>query len=585
MRLLLTIRFSSLLLALSIVVWPPLSRAQSAHYMGSQACAACHAEIFAKYSKTDMGRSIVRGDDPSLLDRLPVPFTVFDSDTGEYFEVLRKDGAIYQSQYAVDHEGKEIFRQTWKLSFVVGSGENGFGFLIERDGYLFEAPLTYYTKSHAWSFSPGYQLRNLAFTRPVIAACVGCHSGRPQPVYGRTALYREPPFAELAVGCENCHGPGELHVAQRQAGRALVGKTDTSIVNPAHIPGWLSDNICMKCHQGGDVRVEQPGKHEQDFRPGTRLDDVVAIFKAPLSHEASSPSVLLEHYFSMTLSKCYRASAGALRCTSCHDPHTQPSAAEAGAFYRARCVSCHQPASCKLSIEDRHRTNPSDDCAACHMPKRTVTTITHAALTEHRILAQPDEPYPRKAFGPGESSAPGLLHLTADPQSHTDNTPAITLFQAYAGLVHDGHSEFKTKAVEMLDRLARDSPRNPVVLSAPARRAMGAGKPEPADEAIRDFNSAIQAGAAAEDYLLLAGLYGKKKQNIEAIAILLKGMRANPYVREFSESLAVEYMTLGQYRNASDMIRKGLELFPDDVALRVLQQKVRSATLDGSMTP
>jgi len=581
----LTIRFSSLLLALSIVAWSPLSSAQSAHYVGTQACATCHAEIFAKYSNTAMGRSIVRGDDPSLLDRLPVPFTVFDSDAGEYFEVLRKDGAIYQSQYAVDRDGKEIFRQTWKLSFVVGSGENGFGFLLERDGYLFEAPLTYYTKSHAWNFSPGYQLRNLAFTRPVIAECVGCHSGRPQPVYGRTALYREPPFAELAVGCENCHGPGELHVAERRAGRALVGKTDTSIVNPTHLSGWLSDNICMKCHQGGDVRVEQPGKHGQDFRPGMRLDDVVAIFKAPLSPAAYSQSVLLEHYFSMTLSRCYRASAGALRCTSCHDPHTQPPRAEAGAFYRARCVSCHQPASCKLPIDARQKTNPADDCASCHMPKRTVTTITHAALTEHRIVARPDEPYPPEAFEPGASSAPGLLHLTAGPQSHTGNTPAITLFQAYAGLVHDGHSEFKTKANEMLDRVARESSGNPVVLSALARRAMGTGTPEALEEAIRDFTSATQAGAAAEDYLLLAGLYGKKKQNTEAIAVLQKGMRANPYVREFSESLAVEYMALGQYRDASDVIRKGLDLFPDDVTLRVLQKKVQSATLDGSMTP
>jgi tetratricopeptide (TPR) repeat protein len=219
------------------------------------------------------------------------------------------------------------------------------------------------------------------------------------------------------------------------------------------------------------------------------------------------------------------------------------------------------------------------------MPKRTVTTITHAALTEHRIVTRPDEPYPPEAFEPGANSAPGLLHLTAGPQSHTGNTPAITLFQAYAGLVHDGHSEFKTKANEMLDRVARESSGNPVVLSALARRAMGTGTPEALEEAIRDFTSATQAGAAAEEYLLLAGLYGKKKQNTEAIAVLQKGMRANPYVREFSESLAVEYMALGQYRDASDVIRKGLDLFPDDVTLRVLQKKVQSATLDGSMTP
>jgi tetratricopeptide repeat protein len=238
-----------------------------------------------------------------------------------------------------------------------------------------------------------------------------------------------------------------------------------------------------------------------------------------------------------------------------------------------------------LSIDDRQKINPSDACASCHMPKRTVTTITHAALTEHRILTRPDEPYPQEAFEPGESSAPGLLHLTAGPGSHTTNTSAITLFQAYAGLVHDGHSEFKTQANEMLDRLAHEAPGSPVVLSALARRAVGAGSPEAMDKAMRDFAGAIQAGASAEDYLLLAGLHGKKKQNAEAIAVLQKGLRANPYVREFPESLAVEYMALGQYREASEVIRKGLDLFPDDVALRVLQKKVRAATLEGSIMP
>ena len=109
------------------------------------------------------------------------------------------------------------------MAYVVGAAENGFGFVVERDNYLFEAPLSYYTKSRIWSFSPGYEAHNYAFTRPVVEQCIGCHSGRPQPVWGRVALYRNPPFDELAVGCENCHGPGALHVTERQAGRLLAG--------------------------------------------------------------------------------------------------------------------------------------------------------------------------------------------------------------------------------------------------------------------------------------------------------------------------------------------------------------------------
>src|SRR6185437_16904989 len=159
---------------------------------------------------------------------------------------------------------------------------------------------------------------------------------------------------------ENCHGPGALHVAQRRAALRPSASVDTSIVNPAHLSGWLSDNICMKCHQGGDVRVAQPLKHAEDFRPGTELNDVLAIFKVPLKRsESPSTDVLLEHYFSMTLSKCYRSSRGALRCTSCHDPHQEPS--RSSEFYRDRCLACHNSRPCKLGEVERQKSN--NDCA------------------------------------------------------------------------------------------------------------------------------------------------------------------------------------------------------------------------------
>ncbi|MGH9593767.1 MAG: hypothetical protein ACRD5L_11790, partial [Bryobacteraceae bacterium] len=71
----------------------------------------------------------------------------------------------------------------------------------------------------------------------------------------------------------------------------------------------------------------------------------------------------------------------------------------------------------------------------------------------------------------------------------------------------------------------------------------------------------------------------------EAIAVLRKGMQANPYVREFPEALAVQHMSAGDYRAASDVVRNALGLFPDDVTLRVLQKRIQSATLDGAFGP
>src|SRR5947209_44182 len=47
-------------------------------YVGSTVCGACHPRIFSSYIKSGMGRSVVAGEDKSLVERLPIPFTVFD---------------------------------------------------------------------------------------------------------------------------------------------------------------------------------------------------------------------------------------------------------------------------------------------------------------------------------------------------------------------------------------------------------------------------------------------------------------------------------------------------------------------------
>jgi hypothetical protein len=584
-------RCTALLLACAGLSFPPSLRAETSihfrntspgvHYVGSKVCSACHLQIFASYTKTGMGRSMMRGDDASIEQRLPAPATVLDKDSGEYVAVFRKQGALYQSHYAVDGDGKELFRQTFQAAYVVGSGENGFGFLIQRDKYLFEAPLSYYTKSRMWSFSPGYEVNNHAFARPVVEQCIACHSGRPQPVSGRTAQYGDPPFTELAVGCENCHGPGEIHVRERQAGRLPKEKIDTSIVNPARLSGRLADNICMECHQGGDVRVVREGKTELDFRPGMPLDNTIAIFKAPLSRAAPEKSVLLEHYFSMTLSKCYRASGGRLRCGTCHDPHSQPSGPDAVRFYRAKCLECHKPESCTVAVAERLKKSPADDCAFCHMPKRPVTTITHAALTDHSIAARPGQPFPEEAFESHALGETGLLHLTATAGESPSSIPSVTLLRAYLDLIRDGHSEFTQKKNQVLDQLARDDPANRVVLAALARRAVSENPRDGLRPAIRYLSEAVRAGSTAPgDFLLLGDLYGRDNRHDEAINVLEKGREANPYFREFPEAVAVHQMALGKYGDALQTIRKGLSLFPDDTALRLLEKKVKAATLD-----
>ena len=216
-----------------------------------------------------------------------------------------------------------------------------FGGLLKQDDYLFQAPLSFYSKPQKWGLSPGYEFGNYGFNRPILPGCIFCHSGRPGAIPEGNGRFDSPPFSELAIGCENCHGPGLSHVVATQMGGESYQGHDPTIVNPAHLSSALADNICMSCHQTGDVRVLKPGKDFKDFRPGTPLDNTLSILMVPPRRESPPQSDLLEHYYSMTLSKCYRASGGKLGCITCHDPHVEPSREEAPGYFRNKCMACH----------------------------------------------------------------------------------------------------------------------------------------------------------------------------------------------------------------------------------------------------
>ena len=554
-------------------------------YVGSKVCGSCHRNIYGSFRQTSMGRSMLPGD-TNFLASLPAPARVYDKDSNQYFELSRKDGGLFQSQYSLDSDGKVILRQDWKLDYVMGAGENGFGFLIRRDRYLFEAPLSYYTKTQSWGFSPGFQIQNRGFSRPILGRCIVCHSGRPNPVVGQVGLYKDPPFDELAVGCENCHGPGELHVVERTQdqvmGVGVVPKSDadTGIVNPARLSGWLADNICMRCHQGQDVRIEMPGKTVQDFRPGMQLGKYVSIFK--VAPEAStSPSALpLEHYFGMTISKCYQSSRN-LHCITCHDPHAESSGAEAIANYRAQCLRCHGEQGCRLDSAKRLATTPPDDCLTCHMPKRKVTTIAHAALTDHSIparassaVAQPEQS--------DRAQKPELLVLTAPPDEwkRLESVPQEILFQAYDNLIREGHREFEPPMTHMLPQMLGSTISDPAVLRALARAEFSKNTPSGTLKAIDYMRRVLGVTLPnIDDSLFLADLYARTQQERKAIEILEKARTASPYFREVYELLANDYMNLGQYGDAIDVLRQGIKLFPDDEKLRSLGKKADSVTL------
>lgn len=555
-----------------------LNTAPGVKYVGSGTCWYCHYNIYREFRKTAMGRSMVLPSDPKILAKVPHPITIHDKTFDRSYEILRKGSSLYQCEYQLDSDGKEVFRNSHKITYIIGAGENGLGCVVRQGDYLVEAPLSYYTQQGKWELSPGYQYRDFGFTRTLRAGCTSCHSGRPQPVRNGHGLYGNPPFAELAIGCENCHGPGQLHVAARSKGGTLRGKIDPTIVNPEHLPGWLADNICMRCHQWGDARILQPGKEYSDFRPGEPLDKTLAIFLVPFNRSSPPRDPLLQHYISMILSKCYRASGGLLHCITCHDPHVQPTASEAPKYFRAKCMKCHTERSCTLPLKTRLEKTPPDNCIGCHMPKQNVRDISHSALTNHRIVAYPGEPFPEKAFHLTTPSLPDLVHLDTIPGKSSAPVPRITLLKAY-GEVKGSRPEYGPTYDALLDVAAQTNPDNPYVLAALGRRKATEGTPQSTAQAIQLLSKAITAGwTETPDYALLAELLARSGNLSGGVAILRKGIKVNPYDGGLYRMLVVQEVELHRYQDAFDALKEGLKLFPQDSILQDMLKKAESAS-------
>src|SRR4051794_15710861 len=167
----------------------------TAAYVGSQECALCHPDIYEKYSRTNMGTSMVAAT-PASLAGAPTSASFFDQRLNRHFELFVRDGGLYQSEYELTAEGKQVFRDTRKLDWIIGAGQNAMGGLVRQGDYLFEAPLSFYSNPHQWALSPGYQYGDFGFTRPILPACIACHSGRPQPIVNGHGKFRNPAFRE-----------------------------------------------------------------------------------------------------------------------------------------------------------------------------------------------------------------------------------------------------------------------------------------------------------------------------------------------------------------------------------------------------
>lgn len=348
-------------------------------YVGSGRCGACHVEIYDSFTRSEMGRSMSLADSGGI-SRNGLP--VLDTLKNLWYDVQRKNGRLFQREYRVGSGGKIIHERKVSAEYVIGSGNNLLMYFHNENGMLYELPLTWYVHKKMWDLSPGYrEVENHRFSRFAGERCIACHNSYLTPRTEAMDRYEEP--FTLGIGCERCHGPGELHVAEMMSVNSPIAQSPTkNIVNPRNLSPKRQLDVCRQCHLQGKAVSLHSGKRWFDFRPSQLLASHRSVYV---------PSVTAEEVFEvadspqrLTRSQCYIKSGGTLTCITCHNPHRSIKEFKPQ-HYNHVCQSCHVPASL-ASHKLAYQHASSDNCISCHMNRTGSDNTLHGVSnTDHWI--------------------------------------------------------------------------------------------------------------------------------------------------------------------------------------------------------
>ncbi len=315
-------------------------------YAGSATCKPCHAEIFKKQEASTHARTLRPLAEVSEFAG-GLPFRLHDRVGAADLRLSRSDAG---SVLLTSNRGGE--EASLPLNWAFGAGTKAVTpVTVNEQGEYFESRVSWFRSTGTFDLTPGARER----TPPSFAEtlgqklssddrkrCFGCHTSRSSvdnPI---------PPRHEMGIRCERCHGPGLEHARQGPDARARI-------LHPRQLDGFRMAQVCGACHG----------------RPPREIDfaEIREIQQRPLS--ARFPSQRL------VLSRCFNETDGGVKCTVCHDPHSD--VPRERATMDAPCQSCHSAQRKSAAICPKS----TRDCASCHMPKARV--LHHTEFADHWI--------------------------------------------------------------------------------------------------------------------------------------------------------------------------------------------------------
>jgi tetratricopeptide (TPR) repeat protein len=358
-------------------------------YVGSAACAQCHAAQTKLWRESQHAAAMAVATDKTVLGRFNQATFTYAGTTSTFlrkdaafqvrtdgpdgrlgtFDVAYTFGVFPLQQYLVPTSGGRLqaLGMAWDSRAKADGGQRWFH-LYPRDAIRADDPLHWTKPNQNWNFM-----------------CADCHATNLRKGYDADEHTFETAWTELGVGCEACHGPGSRHVAlmrsvpavRAPAGLGLVARLDErkgvrwlidgSAGHPSRSLPRTTDReieVCARCHARRSQLTD-------NARPGQPLEDAfrVSLLEPQLFYPDGQPRDEVYNYAAFTQSRMY---AKGVTCSDCHEPH----AGKLRISGNGTCTRCHQADRYETEAHTMHQPgSAAAACATCHMPVSTYMVV------------------------------------------------------------------------------------------------------------------------------------------------------------------------------------------------------------------
>ncbi|HTB11463.1 MAG TPA: tetratricopeptide repeat protein [Bryobacteraceae bacterium] len=373
---------------------PAVLNPASQGYVNTRQCFACHASIFQSYRETGMAKSFARPRPENTVEDYTNKNRFYHAPSGTYFEMIQRGADYFQLRYQIGYEGKRTNVEETKIDYFLGSAIHARAYLHRStDGRLLQLPVTWYSeKGGYWWMAPGYDTADHVYgQRAITYDCIFCHNGYEAIPASHARLGDEPVYSgdlPEGVDCQRCHGPGRNHIQAASKAGAKPEEIRAAIVNPAKLAPDREAEVCLQCHlQTTEFSlphvVKRYDRGDFSYRPGQPLGDFELAFDYTPGTERDNWFQNVSTASRLRMSQCFLKSNGALKCTTCHDPHNIRHGEESADHYNAVCRQCHAAKFSALVVANKHTAETG--CTGCHMPLRRPVEVVHIIKTDHYI--------------------------------------------------------------------------------------------------------------------------------------------------------------------------------------------------------